>query len=99
MPKQTSFCKYKAGEVSAGVAQHTFSTFSKVEEILCNAAEPVVKAAKRISNAEEVTVTAEVEVGLSFEAEGDVYVTKDRTEANLTVKLSISAKSEQSASR
>jgi hypothetical protein len=81
--------EYKSGEISAGFAQRTSSTFSRIEGILCNAAEPIVKAARRISNSENVSVTAEVEVGLSFEAEGNVYVTKNKSEANLVVKLSI----------
>jgi hypothetical protein len=88
--------EYKAGEISAGFAQRTVSTFSRVEGILCNAAEPIVKAAKRISESENVSVTAEVEVGLSFEAEGSVYVTKNKSDANLVVKLSIHASSSAS---
>ncbi|MEO0987968.1 MAG: CU044_2847 family protein [Cyanobacteria bacterium J06639_14] len=88
---------YKAGEISAGFAQHTFSTFSKIEEILCSAAEPVARAAKRISNEQDVAVTAEVEVGISFEGEGNVYVTKSNSETNLLVKLSINTNSSSSS--
>lgn len=88
--------EYKAGEISAGVAQHTFSAFSKVEGVLCNAAEPVVKAVKRISSSDNVSVTAEAEIGISFEAEGNVYVTKNKSEANLVIKLSIHASSPSS---
>lgn len=89
--------EYKAGEVAAGVAQRTSSNFSRVEGLLCTAAEPIAKAAKRISNSENVAITAEVEVGLTFEAEGNVYVTKDKSDANLVVKLSIHVDSSDSS--
>ena len=88
--------EYKASEISFGFAQPALSTFSRVEGILCSAAEPIVKAVKRISRSEQVEVTAELELGLSFEAEGNVYVTKDKSESNLVVKLSIRVDSQAS---
>jgi hypothetical protein len=35
---------------------------------------------------------AEVQVGLSFEAEGNIYIAKSRAAANLTVKLVLKPK-------
>jgi hypothetical protein len=32
---------------------------------------------------------AEVEIGFSFEAEGNLYITKSKASANLTVKLTL----------
>ncbi len=83
--------EYRAEEVSGRFAQRTNSNFSRVERALCMAAEPIVRAAKRVSREENVGVTAEVEVGLSFEGEGNVYITKNQADANLVVKLSIHA--------
>lgn len=84
--------EYMTGEISVGFAQPTLSTLSDIEQLLCSAAEPVAKAAKRISQEQNVSVTADVEVGLSLEAGGHSYITKDKTAANLVVKLSIQAK-------
>lgn len=84
--------EYMTGEVSVGLAQPTLATLSDIEQLICSAAEPVARAAKRISQEQNVSVTADVEVGLSLEAGGHPYITKDKAAANLVVKLSIQAK-------
>ena len=36
---------------------------------------------------------AEIQLGLSFEAEGNLYITKAKGNANLTIKLTLKPKS------
>jgi len=83
--------EYKAGEFSRGRALKTLSRFSQIEAMLRAVAKPVISAAKRISETEGVSVNAEVEIGISFESEGNIYFTKNMAGANLVVKLSITS--------
>jgi hypothetical protein len=47
---------------------------------------PIINAWKELS--EEIYIEkAEVELGLSFEGEGNIYITKSKAGANLTVKI------------
>ena len=85
--------EYMSGEVSSGLAQPTLSNLSEVEKLIYRTAEPIAKAANRISKEQNVSVTADVEMGLGLEAEGHSFITKDKTAANLVVKLSIRSNS------
>ncbi len=76
----------KAKEIAGGAADKVESSFEKIRPILLNACRPVVDTWKELNK--EMTIDqAEIQLGLSFEGEGNLFVTKAKAGANLTVKL------------
>lgn len=67
------------------------SAAGKIEQTLVAACKPVVAAWKTL-NQDMVIEQAEVELGLSFEGEGNIYITKVTSGANLVVKLVLKPK-------
>lgn len=86
-----------AQRISGGLAEKVAATFERIEPILVNACRPVVAACERISE-ETVMEKAELELGLSFEGEGNLYITKSKAGANITVRLTITPRSGESQS-
>ena len=76
-------------EISDSAAQRVSSTFDKIKPILTNACKPIADVWKEL-NKELYINTAEVEIGFSFEGEGNIYITKAKAASNLTVKLILS---------
>ena len=76
----------KAREISGGVADQVDSSFDKIKPILMKACKPIVETWKEL-NKEMKIDQAEIELGLSFEGEGNLFITKAKTSANITVKL------------
>lgn len=77
--------------ISGGSAKWVESTFEKIRPLLVNTCRPITAAWKELS--QEMNIEqAEVELGLSFEGEGNIYVTKAKTGANLVVKLTLRPK-------
>ena len=78
-------------EISGGFAEKVDATFDKVKPLIVKACRPIVSAYRELN--QEMTIEqAEVEIGLSFEGEGNLYITKSKAGANLTVKLLIKPK-------
>lgn len=61
-------------------------TLGQVEGVLKDVCRPVV-AAWRELNKEMAIAETEIELGLSFEGEGNVYLIKGKACANLTIKM------------
>ncbi|MBD1853895.1 hypothetical protein H6F87_28690 [Cyanobacteria bacterium FACHB-502] len=78
-------------EISAGSATVVDATFDKIQPLLVKACRPVVASLKEISQEADVE-KAEVQMGLSFEMEGNVYITKFKANANLIVKIELKSK-------
>ncbi len=78
-------------QISFKYADKVEETIERVKPILVRACEPVVGAWEELSKVTNVE-SAEVELGLSFEGEGNVYVTKAKAGANLTVRLVLKQK-------
>ena len=76
----------KAHTISKRHADKVKASFEKIQPILENLGEPIAAAFRKLDSKLEVE-QAEVEVGFSFEGEGDVYVTKAKAGATLNVKL------------
>lgn len=72
--------------VAGGVADKVHSTLKKIKPILINTCRPIMEAWQELNQDMHIE-QAEVELGLSFEGEGNVYITKAKTGANVTVKL------------
>ena len=76
----------QAQQISGGLADRVSSTFNKIRPLLVKTCRPVAAAWQELSREMEIE-QAEVELGLSFEGEGNLYITKSTAGANLTVKL------------
>lgn len=79
---------------SSGAAR-VEASLDAVIPLLKKACKPLAAAWKELDN--DVNIEqAEIELGLSFEAEGNLYITKATTGANLKVKLIMQQKSQVS---
>jgi len=67
------------------------SSMGTVEKILIKSVEPITHAYNAL-NQEVVLEKAEVEIGIGFSAEGNIFVAKGNANANLKVKLVLSTK-------
>lgn len=82
----------EAEQISGGLAKRVDATFEKIKPLLLKTCKPIAETWKELN--QEVNIEqAEVEIGLSFEGEGNLYVTKSKASANLTVKLVLKPKS------
>ncbi len=73
-------------QISGGFADKVNATFDKIRPILVKTCKPVIDTWKEIGQEMHIQ-QAEVQIGLSFEGEGNLYITKSKAGANLTVKL------------
>ncbi|MCB0263809.1 MAG: CU044_2847 family protein [Calditrichia bacterium] len=81
----------QAQQISGGFADKVSKRFENVKPILVNTCRPLISAWHEI-NKEMHIDQAEIELGLSFEGEGNLYITKTKAGANLTVKLTLKPK-------
>lgn len=72
-----------ARAVQAGVAQ--------IEPIIKALTQPLIRVWEELNGKVQLDGT-ELDVGLSFEAEGNLYITKAKAEASLTLKLILKPK-------
>lgn len=75
-------------QISSNVAERVQETLDKVKPILIQTCRPVIAAWKEMSQDMDIE-QAEIELGLSFEGEGNIYVTKVKSGANLIIKLTL----------
>jgi len=87
-----------ARPISGGAAKQVAATIDTIRPLLVKVCRPLTDTWAEL-NQEMAVEQAEVELGLSFEGEGNLYVTKAKAGASLTVKLVLKpAKSAKSAS-
>ena len=67
------------------------SAFDQVKPILISISRPIAEAWQEINKDMEIE-QAEVEVGLNFEGQGNIYITKGKAGTNLKVKLVLKPK-------
>jgi hypothetical protein len=79
-------------QISSKASKQVQDTLDKVKPLLINTCKPVVAAWKEMSQDMDIE-QAEIEVGLSFEGEGNVYIAKMKSGANLSVKIILKPKS------
>lgn len=85
-------------QISSRVAQHVQDTldktFDKIRPLLIQTCKPVIATWKELddSNAKVEIDEATIEMGLSFEGEGNIYVTKFKSGANLSIQLTLKKK-------
>ena len=76
----------EAQPISGGAAKLVSAGFDKFQPILVNMCESLAATCRDLQQKTSVQ-SAEVVIGLGFEAEGNLYITKSTGSANLTVKL------------
>ena len=81
----------QAKQISGSTADRVNTTFNKIKPILVNTCRPIAAAWQEL-NQEMQIEQAEIEIGFSFEGEGNVYVTKAKAGSNLKVKLVLKPK-------
>jgi len=72
--------------ISGSIADKVETTLDRIKPILLNACKPITSVWKELSQNTPIE-QAEIEIGLSFEGEGNIYITKAKAGANLTIKL------------
>jgi hypothetical protein len=78
----------QAHRISSGFADKVNASLEKVQPLLIAVSRTVGEAWKTITP--DVAIQkATVELGLSFEGEGNIFITKAKTGANLTVTLEL----------
>jgi hypothetical protein len=81
----------QAAPIAGDLAQKVGTTVDAIRPLLVKICRPIVDSWQEL-NQEMNIDQAEVELGLSFEGEGNLYVTKAKAGANLTVKLVLKPK-------
>ena len=83
----------KAQPIAGGAAEKLQdATIDKVKPILLKACKPIIEVWEELNKDMHVE-QAEVELGLGVEAEGNLYITKAKGNANLVVTLTLKPKS------
>lgn len=75
-------------KIAGGIEEKVNATFDKVQNILSSICKPFAYSLSTISDNIQVE-KAEIEVGLSFEVEGNIFITKAKSGANLNVKITL----------
>lgn len=78
----------EARPISGGAADKVASALDTIEPILVNVCRPIASAWNTIGEA-LVVESVQIELGLSFEGEGNIFITKAKAGANLTVTLTV----------
>lgn len=79
--------------IAGGSAETVEKTVAQIEDILETISEPVINSVNKIKQNASVH-QVEIEVGLSFEGEGNLYVVKSKSSASLSVKLILNSNTE-----
>lgn len=78
----------EARPIAGGAASKVAASLDRIEPLLVSVCRPVANAWDAIAGDLQVESVA-IELGLSFEGEGNVFVTKAKAGANLTVTLTV----------
>ncbi len=83
----------QAQQISGGMAQRVAASMEKIRPVLHTVVASIKDSWDDLSKDVRVQ-QAELEIGLSFEGEGNLYVTKAKAGANFTVRLVFGARDE-----
>lgn len=75
-------------QISGGLADKVDSSVERIKPLLRKTCQPIIDVWKEL-NKDVVITKAEVEICLSFEGEGNLYITKAKAGANYTIKLTL----------
>ena len=83
----------KAKPISGGVADKIKdATIDRIKPIILKACKPIAEVWNELDKDLHIE-QAEIELGLGFEAEGNLYITKAKGNANLMVRFTLKPKS------
>ena len=78
-------------QISGSLADKVDATITKIKPMLIKTCQPIASAVKDLR--EDVDLEqVEVEVGFSFDAEGNIYITKAKFGANILVRMTLKNK-------
>lgn len=78
----------QAREISGGFAERVNSTLDRLRPVLAKACEPVLAMCRDLRENNQIDMV-EVELGFSFEGQGNLFIAKATSRANIVVKLRI----------
>lgn len=78
----------KAKQIAGGDADKVNATFDKIKPILVKVCRPIAETWKELNQEMQID-QAEVEIGFSFEGEGNIYVVKSKASSTVKVKLTL----------
>jgi hypothetical protein len=78
-------------QISGGGAEKVEATFDKIKPVLLNVCQPLVATVKGLRDYVDLE-QVEVEVGLSFDIEGNIYVAKTSLGTNVLVRMTLKKK-------
>jgi hypothetical protein len=81
----------QAREISSRNADEVDSTINKIYPVLVSACRPIINVWQAVKQDIQLE-QAEIELGFSFEGEGNLYIAKTKATATLTVKLVVKPK-------
>lgn len=81
-------------QLAGNFADKVHANLDKIKPILTSVVQPIVATWNEI-NQDMVLEQAEAEVGLRFDFEGNVYITKASASANITIRLVLKPVSKQ----
>jgi hypothetical protein len=75
-------------QIAGGFAEQVDATLNKIKPVLLKTCQPIVSAVKELRQDIDLQ-KVEVEVGLSFDIEGNIYVAKTSFGANVLVRMTL----------
>jgi hypothetical protein len=84
----------EARPISGGAADRVATSLDKIEPVLVNVCRSVGRAWDSVGGGLSID-SVQVELGLSFEGEGNIFVSKAKAGANLTVSLTLSRRTSE----
>src|SRR5215471_9381130 len=79
-------------QISGGFAKKVDTTIDSMKEVLSKACQPIIVAVRDLREKVADIEHVEVEVGLSFDIEGNIYITKANLGANILVRMTLKDK-------
>jgi hypothetical protein len=78
----------EATQISGGAAEKVGASLDQIQQIMGRVGQSLAESWRVLSDRLEIT-EAEIELGLSFEGEGNLFITKAKAGANLVMKVTV----------
>lgn len=75
-------------QIAGSLAEKVDATFSKIKPILLKVCQPIAATLKEVQDEVDLE-QVEIELGLSFETEGNIYINKTTLGANVIVRMTL----------
>jgi hypothetical protein len=90
---EVEIAKDEAQQIAGGVAKKVDTTLEKIKPVLLKICQPVAASVKTLRDDVDLE-QVEVEVALSFDLEGNIYVAKTNFGANILVRMTLKKQTE-----